>query len=170
MTQVCIRCNEEKPYTSFPKNYGRTPKNNQRKREAVCTPCRIKRKNELISSCPERYIKNLFVHLNNKRGKVQGFNIIVTLEELIGLYYKQDGKCALSNITMTYNKDGTGKDNEYAQTNISIDRINPSGNYQIENLQLICNQVNFIKHVLKQEDLLFWVKAIYEHNALFKMQ
>ena len=49
-------------------------------------------------------------------------------------------------------------------TNISIDRIDPEGLYDIENIQLVCKRVNFMKHNNNQKNFLNWVGLIYNNT------
>lgn len=72
------------------------------------------------------------------KSKNRLFNI--SKEDLMDLWNKQKGKCAISKIPMTFNID-SGR-NPY---NISIDQINPSQGYTKDNIQLVCMCVNQLK-------------------------
>lgn len=79
------------------------------------------------------------------------------VDELVAIYEKQKGLCALSGREMTYIT-GQGR----VPTNISIDRINPDLGYIPGNIQLTCVQANKMKMELSQEDLLSWCQDILE--------
>tara|TARA_R110000796_G_scaffold53593_5_gene125728 strand:- start:21 stop:200 length:180 start_codon:yes stop_codon:yes gene_type:complete len=52
---------------------------------------------------------------------------------------------------------------EKKEFNASIDRINPAGIYTRENVQLVTNRINTMKHTLGEEMFLWWVQNVYEH-------
>lgn len=64
----------------------------------------------------------------------------ISKEDLMDIWIRQNGKCAISKIPMTYIMDG-GR-NPY---NVSIDQINPSKGYTKDNIQLVCMCVNQLK-------------------------
>lgn len=80
------------------------------------------------------------------------------LQTLVDLYEKQNGRCAISGVEMTY-LCGVGK----VDTNISIDKINPTNGYVEGNIQLVCHRVNIMKLDKSKDDLLAWCKKIIEN-------
>ena len=80
----------------------------------------------------------------------------IETQDLIDRWQMQKGRCALSNILMTYAKDGGGK----KEFNVSIDRISPHVGYTPGNIQLVCYRVNLMKHTLPEEELYWWCKNI----------
>ena len=132
--KICKDCQQQKELTAF---YYNKKKDLY---ETSCKVCRAKRKRLYISSSPKEYIKNL-VHQSKNRNRA-GLFFSITPDEVYEIYQKQKGKCAISNITMSYVKDGKGDlINNYK--NISIDRIDNAKPYSIENIQLICVALNF---------------------------
>tara|TARA_R110002020_G_scaffold59629_2_gene162407 strand:- start:29 stop:466 length:438 start_codon:yes stop_codon:yes gene_type:complete len=99
------------------------------------------------------YFKHL---LSKKKGDL-------TAEELVELLYKQKGKCALSGTRLTCKKiRGLN-----VKTNASIDRIIAGGEYNKENVQLVCRAVNSFRHDLSVADFIKWCKKV-ARNALQK--
>ena len=89
-------------------------------------------------------------------------NIIFHNEDTIGLveylkelWLKQQGKCAISNIDMTYIFN-CGR----VPTNVSIDRIDSTKGYTINNIQLVCMACNQMKSDLSEYKLYEFCKAI----------
>lgn len=82
------------------------------------------------------------------------------LDFLEELYKKQEGKCAISGETMTY-QSGEGR----IATNISIDQILPNKGYYPENVQLVCLNVNIIKSDQSMEELIEWCKKVVDYNC-----
>jgi len=99
------------------------------------------------------YFKHL---LSKKKGDL-------TAEELVELLYKQKGKCALSGTRLTCKK-VRGLN---VKTNASIDRIIAGGEYNKENVQLVCRAVNSFRHDLSVADFIKWCKKV-ARNALQK--
>lgn len=77
----------------------------------------------------------------------------VTREELDALYNEQGGRCAVTGIAMTHQADSP-------QTNISIDQIVPGQGYTKDNIRLVCTAVNYMKHRMTDEELVWWCKEI----------
>ena len=82
----------------------------------------------------DRYLNRLLVR--KKSDKKAEFDL--TLEQIMGIYHKQGGKCAL-----------TGRDLQCQvvpgvtnMENASIDRIKAGGAYTADNIQLVCLDVN----------------------------
>jgi len=105
-------------------------------------------------SDPISYFKHL-IYGCKTRSRSYGSVCTLTIEQLIDLYEKQNKKCALSGIEMmTVRKAGK---NIY---NASIDRIIPGGDYSIDNIRIVCNQVNMMRSNLSDYELLFLCKSI----------
>lgn len=76
----------------------------------------------------------------------------ITINDLVELYEKQNGRCAITNIEMTtiFN----------THTTISVDRIESSVGYIPGNIQLVCVAINLAKHHLSQESIIEFVEMI----------
>ena len=79
------------------------------------------------------------------------------LEDLHELWEEQGGRCAMSNVHMTWKKGDNGSD-----FNVSIDRIIPSGPYIKTNVQLVCYRINIMKHIISDNELYWWCKNVVE--------
>jgi len=106
---------------------------------------------EYRSRSPKNFMAQLRSYYNRKE--------TLSLDFLVSLYERQDGKCALSGIEMTH-ETKNGK----CLTNISIDRINSSIGYEEENVQLVCYAVNIMKSDKTMEDFLFWCDKVLVHE------
>jgi hypothetical protein len=103
------------------------------------------------SKNPENFIKHLMSYKKRRES--------ISLDDVMSVYNKQEGLCALSGVEMTYNQFG-GK----CPSNISIDRIDSSKGYRADNIQLVCSLVNTMKMQYTKEELVFWCKKIVENN------
>ena len=102
----------------------------------------------------------LFGQLKHARTKKKNKKVEwdIELEDVLELWEKQNGKCALTGLFMTYHKDGSGN----RDLNASIDRIDPDVKYIVTNIQLVCSRANMMKHTLKEDELYWWAKNIVE--------
>ncbi len=83
----------------------------------------------------------------------------VTVKELVSMFNDQAGRCALSDVKMTW---GLGA---YFPTSISIDRIDSSKGYTKDNVRLLCYAVNAFKGVWGDDHVIAIAKAIAnKHN------
>ena len=83
-------------------------------------------------------------------------------QDLLELWHKQNGKCALTQLPMTFE---VGKG--FVKSNVSIDRKVPGLPYEISNLQLVCKAANMMKQDFTEEELLMWCKLILENKNSF---
>lgn len=104
--------------------------------------------------------------------KYRGLTIDIDYKYLYELYKKQEGKCAISGLQMTYYV-GAGR-NHY---NISVDRIDSNCGYIKGNVQLVCAQVNMMKAEMNYEELYTFCEAIvnnknkyYENENKYKKE
>jgi hypothetical protein len=85
----------------------------------------------------------------------------LTLDMLMDLLAKQGDRCALTGEPLTCILiRGTR-----TWTNASIDRIDASGDYKLENIQLVCTAVNGFRGNLGVQEFVRWCKLVAEHDA-----
>lgn len=102
----------------------------------------------LLSGCKTRALKN-------------NIPFDLTKEQLIELFEKQNGKCALSNLEMqTVIKAGKNP------FNVSIDRIKPGRAYSLSNIRLVCNSINTMRSNLSDEEFLSFCKAVVDYLSI----
>lgn len=101
------------------------------------------------SKSPRNFLRALI----NKKNR----NKTISLDFLVDLFIRQEGKCAVSNIPMTFIA-GEGR----VDTNISIDQIKAGEGYTEDNVQLVCRRVNHMKHDYPIENLYEWCERIIE--------
>lgn len=111
------------------------------------------------SSTIEGYLKQLLSSM--KSGKTRR-TCDISIEELLEMYYNQDGKCALTGIEMTLGDKRNGQNNPYA---LSIDRIDNNLHYTKENVWLVLRAVNQFKNCYELGDVFKMVRAMYELNG-----
>jgi hypothetical protein len=164
---ICSTCKVPKPENEFgpdKRNKHRHYKNN------MCNACNKISSNRRIKILYDRddlvfYLRRLFNGIsyrcrNNPKYKKLGFDLI--REDLIDLYNKQEGKCAISGIQMTHY---IGKNQGYHHNNVSVDRIDSTKGYIKENIQLVCTTVNLMKSNMSLEELKYFCNLIIQNNA-----
>jgi len=80
----------------------------------------------------------------------------LTADYLSELYDAQEGRCALTGVTMTLQA-GKGR----LQTNVSLDQIDPGKGYQPENVQLVCRYANTMKSNMTATEFYWWIEQAY---------
>lgn len=153
----CYRCQTWKPVADFYPD--KIAKVGLRGR---CKQCDKHDVNSLHTNSLDRALKNLLIrHKSNgrngsKRRQAFTYEGEITLETLHGMWYEQDGKCAVTGVPMTHIQ-GEGF---RVWTNVTIDRINPDIGYVIENTRLVCRAVNYMKAAMTDEQMFQWCRAI----------
>ena len=110
-----------------------------------------------------------FILANAKRNlnrPTKQLELSITKNDIIELFTKPKGLCALSGVKMehTIHKNETVVENKY---NISIDRINSDIGYTKENIQLVCWICNQMKSDIEPHLFIDIITKIYKtHIAL----
>lgn len=96
-----------------------------------------------------------------KRLSEKGRSKTITLQEILDIHKRQDGKCALSGVELTCQlQKGTP-----CFTNASLDRIVAGGPYTADNVQLVCVGINRLRGNLSQSEYIDWCRKVVEHNS-----
>jgi hypothetical protein len=122
-----------------------------------------------VGEIPESFWKEFIRHASGEKSRESRrklkFNI--TLEDAWTLYQKQNGKCALSDIPIGFcvecslDKDGYKK---HWKHTASLDRIDSSKNYDIENVQWVHKDINRMKNIYDQTYFIKICTLIAERN------
>jgi hypothetical protein len=87
-------------------------------------------------STVEKFISYLFSGIKS-RSKTTKVIVNISVDDIIALYYRQNGLCAIMNIPMTHRLGAIDA--------ISVDQVVPGAGYTIDNIQLVCRFVNLGK-------------------------
>tara|TARA_R100001129_G_scaffold2588_1_gene2634 strand:+ start:1744 stop:2190 length:447 start_codon:yes stop_codon:yes gene_type:complete len=143
MKKTCITCNRTLPQSEY------TKKRN------VCKRCTSFQRNVARNHTPQSYLAVVYHKLKTARADMEWD---IDIDHINKLWHKQEGRCALSGIFMTWHA-GEGRQD----LNASIDRKDSNKGYIIGNVQLVTQRVNTIKHTLGEGELYWWCKNII-HN------
>jgi hypothetical protein len=152
----CYNCKIFKDLSLYDDNQNNWYRNNKDRR---CKSCKKEQYEKRRSKNRgkqdfDRIILERFHGLKD-RAKRSGLEVNITLDDLKNLWNKQEGKCAISGIQMTYIF-GKGR----VPTNISVDRINSLEGYTKTNIQLVCMAVNQMKSDLSITELVYFCEHI----------
>lgn len=127
-----------------------------------CRECSSKNskkvRQNLVSNQALEYMLRSKLSRAKCRAKQSNLLFTITLNDLYDIWNEQCGKCAISDIPMTYIL-GNGN----IMTNISVDQINPKAGYTKDNVQLVCWAVNRMKGEMDMKELLYFVNAIHSN-------
>jgi len=99
-----------------------------------------------------------------KSAVVRGYDFDITIEEVWGIFVRQNKKCALSAVDLVM---FPNNDKYYLQT-ASLDRIDSTKGYYRNNVQWVHKRVNFLKRNYPEEELLYWSSKIVKNKGFSK--
>lgn len=86
----------------------------------------------------------------------------ITIEQIWNLFIKQEKRCALTGILLKFAKNK--KDRNTGYTTASLDRIDSTKGYTIDNIQWIFKPLQFMKGNKSEESLILLSRLITEHT------
>lgn len=97
-----------------------------------------------------------------KEAEYRNLSFTISIEDLWNLYIKQNGKCALSGVDIVI----VNNIKEWYQGKMtaSVDRINSTKGYEIDNVQWIHKHLNQMKMDLDQQIFINWCKIISKYH------
>jgi hypothetical protein len=96
-----------------------------------------------------------------RNADIRKFDFNLTAKQIWNLFLKQDKKCAISGIELVLNREhGWNRKKNTA----SLDRIDSSKGYSLDNVQWVHKIVNRMKWDLNQKEFLNWIKIIAKHQ------
>lgn len=98
----------------------------------------------------------MWSHMRGK-AKERGIQFDISLEYVWDLYEKQNRKCALSGVDLSFS-------NKTKTTTASLDRIDNSKGYIEGNVQWVHKWINIMRNVLTCEEFIDWCKKVAKNN------
>jgi len=163
----CKRCGQDKPLEQFEViASGRKPVPEREYRRHVCRSCHAEDRAIRKTRCPDAFIRSAVHQLKYARRK-EGIEFTATPDEVIRIYYEQKGLCALTGLTLTYERTGRSGpvrwlDNPF---NLTIDRIDPAGVYAPRNIMLTCKLVNYARGVMPMSDFIELCQLVVDNTG-----
>jgi hypothetical protein len=160
--RTCPKCNEELSYSSYKTHHQAIQRN------SVCKSCRTTIANKSLNrnqkrennpawkgynEIPYGWFSNYFERKSKRKQKTGDINI----KQVYDLWINQNKKCALSGISIGFYDDGHNH-------TCSIDRIDSSKDYTIDNIQLVHKDINIMKNKYNQDYFISICQKIVNHN------
>ena len=123
-----------------------------------CGKCSRRRVPLLVVGDINRLYWNKITH----RARKNGLEFSLTPEDIWQLFLKQDRKCALTNLPLDL---GISDGRKIRDMTASLDRIDSSKGYTIDNIQWLHKDVNYMKNSYQQEYFLQICQMIVDNNA-----
>ena len=101
--------------------------------------------------------------LKSRAEKKRNMEFTISTEYIWDLLNQQNFKCALTGVPITVSKNWRKE-----KFTASLDRIDSSKGYIEGNVQWLHKTVNKLKSNFPEDQLLYWVERIYEHNNIKK--
>jgi len=127
----------------------------------ICRKCSYQIERASWLKEPIRYIRMIVGRAKFRALHKKGIPFEITAEDVLDLYNKQNGKCAITGLEITI---GTKENKITLPTALSIDQKIPSKGYTIDNVQLVCFWANMAKGTLSQEDFIEMCRKVVDTN------
>jgi hypothetical protein len=98
---------------------------------------------------------SFFGQIKNGANK-RNIDFQITIEQIYDLYLLQNKKCALSGVDLFLGNDTRRN----SKTNASLDRINSSKIYTIDNVQWVHKDINKMKNNLPEDKFISWCNLV----------
>jgi len=154
---LCTGCGVYKTADSF---YVSNSKRNTLKLTYVCIEC-SKRKIKTYRETENGYWVGLWNNLSGN-AKRRNIEVSITKEDLKSLWELQGGLCAVTGVPMQ--KASASKSGVKNQFRASVDRIDNEKGYTIDNVRMVCSQVNVMRMDLTDDQLRFWCSAVVKEK------
>ena len=170
---TCFRCRRDLPESQFRQtgmsrkvDWGDIPKYIYY--DGICALCRKQMTvayadHPLVTPAVHRHMDRLCkaAHAGHRKRRI-GYSLNVS--DLLFLWVQQEGRCNLTGEKMEY-----GGARIKARSAASLDRIDPTGSYTPDNVQLVCWAVNCMRNNMQVDEFGFWCQRVLLH-ALGKQQ
>lgn len=115
-------------------------------------------------------ISGTYMTYLRSKASIRKLDFKVTKEDLWDLFLKQEKKCAISGVPLvistTLKKSSkTGKSLDRTNHTASLDRIDNSKGYTVDNVQWVHKQVNLMRRQFELDNYINWCKTIAEYNS-----
>lgn len=132
---ICPKCGKERAFSS------KYSMSHAAKVKSACFSCRTVANNKLRDVAKNRNpswrgyeeIPGKVMSRLTNGARSRGLSVDITLEDIYTRYVAQDRKCALTGELLTWDH------------NASVDRIDSTKGYSVDNIQIVSKEINMIK-------------------------
>lgn len=127
---------------------------------AMCGQCAITGKNNVNWKGTNKLSGSYWDRIK-QRSKIPNRNLNVTIDHIWELYEKQNGKCALTGMEISFPE----KVRDLSSSTASLDRIDSSKGYEYGNLQWVHKDINRMKTDFDNEYFIYLCKNVAKKFA-----
>lgn len=130
--------------------------------KTTCTSCRTARNNTKRKGTKAKELNPAWKGFGHVPGKVfsklqrdaikRNIPFEITIEDIHNQYNKQKERCAFSGIEIFFGIDA------------SVDRIDSSKGYTIDNIQIVHKTLNIMKRDIPNDEFIGWCRLVYIRN------
>lgn len=95
-----------------------------------------------------------FSHIK-QAAKTRKKEFSITMEQLWELFVAQDNKCAMTGLDIQLSLDRKKSDPDFSKITASLDRIDSSKGYTVDNIQWVHKDINRMKWSLSKDDFIY---------------
>lgn len=172
----CFRCRRDLPLEQFQPLFGVSSSlknlNPSIRRSAAlhphCYKCREQEKGEWVSHpkyspALDRFWTGVMQRVIPS-ARTRGLLVAIDKDDLLGLFLRQEGRCALTGIEMDWHAKGTTGRGQRTRTAPSVDRIDSHGNYTLDNIQIVLSAVNSMKNDMSTDQFVALCEQVAAHR------
>ena len=167
-TYTCITCKLELNTTNFCTLFDN--RSNSYRVSSNCKQCRniIKAKRYrtqrrvAAERMDVRFVLRQLISGSKSRVRNKPIPFSLTLDHLLDLWTKQEGKCYYTNVTMTYGPTASGN---ATHTSLSIDKLDPAKGYTIGNVVLCTYIANSFKLDMTEQAMYTFCEQVLTTKA-----
>lgn len=162
----CFRCRRDLPLDKFEPMFGfrsqyesKVPlRRGIQALHPLCFTCRKQQRGEWVSHPLYTPSLDRFWQEAVKKSKAganaRGLVFAISKDDALGMYLRQEGKCALSGVPLVFREKGSADRSRRSRFLPSLDRIDSHGNYTINNVQVVAAIINVMKNDLSTDDFI----------------
>lgn len=148
--QKCNRCHVEQPLANFHKDNSR--------RIGYCAECKVCKANR-------RSVLGEMLANSKSRAKRKNWGHDLTRATFVHLKAKQDNKCHYCGVSLNWEAAPQFKQRLCPPDRVSLDRIDSTKGYTIDNVQLVCDFCNRFKFSYPELELLDYCRRVIAHAS-----
>ncbi len=178
--KTCSRCREQKPTSSF---YSHATLKTSDHLHSWCKDCLRQHRKSKWAKRPDvrakataqskerasRTPRYRLAQARNAGLKRRPTDNPISIDQLIGLWVAQDGKCAVSGIPMTWSAGNQG--GKKLPTSVSLDRIDNGRSYEPGNVRLVCDAFNAFRGEMTDQQMVEMAESLcrFQRRSLLKI-
>jgi hypothetical protein len=124
----------------------------------------FKRENHRWTTTGTGRVSGTLMTYLKRKAKERNLEFSVTSEELWQLFLNQDGKCALSGVSLFLSTEINKQHNlNRKEMTASLDRIDNDKGYTLDNVQWIHKTVNLMRRQYSIEEYVYWCSLVADY-------